>query len=129
MNAAALQPPHPGRHVPERTCVACRRKRPQHEFVRITREGGVWALRAGKRSGRGAYVCADSPACWQDKRLRRAFGAQAGALSAQLHTSGKPHHDKVLEPPAAPPPRPARPSPEVSDVESPNLYPGQRAGT
>ncbi|MFB9992273.1 YlxR family protein [Deinococcus oregonensis] len=72
------------RHLPERSCVACRRKRPQAEFVRVVRQEGVWAVQAGKRSGRGAYVCSDSPACWQDKKLRRAFGAQAVQVAAQL---------------------------------------------
>ncbi|THF88772.1 YlxR family protein [Deinococcus sp. KSM4-11] len=75
------------RHVPERTCVACRRKRPQTEFRRVSRVDGEWTLVAGHRTGRGAYVCADSPACWQDKRLRRAFGAQAPDLSARLNSS------------------------------------------
>ncbi|UQN06084.1 YlxR family protein [Deinococcus sp. QL22] len=72
------------RHTPERSCVACRRKRPQVEFVRVTRQDGVWAVQVGKRSGRGAYVCSDSPACWQDKKLRRAFGTQAVQVAAQL---------------------------------------------
>ncbi|ANE43564.1 YlxR family protein [Deinococcus puniceus] len=72
------------RHTPERSCVACRRKRPQVEFVRVTKQEGVWAVQLGKRSGRGAYVCSDSPACWQDKKLRRAFGAQAVQVAAQL---------------------------------------------
>ncbi|MBZ9711859.1 YlxR family protein [Deinococcus multiflagellatus] len=74
--------PHPARHVPERTCVACRRKRPQPEFVRLTRVDGAWTVCPGPRQGRGAYLCADRPECWQDKRLRRVFGAQAAAVSA-----------------------------------------------
>lgn len=81
-------PPRPAlprqKHVPERTCVACRRKRPQAEFRRVTRVGGVWTVQEGDRTGRGAYVCADTPACWQEKRLRRAFGAQAPQVAAQL---------------------------------------------
>ncbi|PTA69838.1 YlxR family protein [Deinococcus arcticus] len=78
--------PHatPTRHVPERTCVACRRKRPQGDFLRLTRVAGVWTLSQGHRQGRGAYLCADTPACWQDKRLRRTFGAQAAAVAALL---------------------------------------------
>ncbi|GHF28325.1 hypothetical protein HNQ07_001009 [Deinococcus metalli] len=76
--------PVPARHVPERTCVACRRKRPQPELRRVSRVDGQWRVVTGPRTGRGAYVCADSPACWQDKRLRRAFGAQAPVLSALL---------------------------------------------
>ncbi len=74
----------PPRHVPERTCVACRRKRPQAEFVRVTRTAEGWRALPGERTGRGAYVCADSPACWAEKRLRRAFGGNAPAVSASL---------------------------------------------
>lgn len=86
MNAAThASPTQRPKHVPERTCVACRGKRPQGEFLRLTRVEGQWQVTAGVRSGRGAYLCADSPACWAEKKLRRAFGAQAVSLSAELH--------------------------------------------
>lgn len=75
-------------HVPERTCVACRRRRAQGDFVRLTRSAdGYWQVQEGPRSGRGAYVCADTPACWAEKRLRRAFGAQAPRVSQRLAES------------------------------------------
>ncbi|EYB69827.1 hypothetical protein DEIPH_ctg001orf0041 [Deinococcus phoenicis] len=77
-------PATPSRYVPERTCVACRRKRPQGEFVRLTRTADGWRVLPGDRTGRGAYVCADSPGCWQEKRLRRAFRGDAPAVSAAL---------------------------------------------
>lgn len=88
---AGLRP----RHIPERSCVACRRKRPQGEFVRLSRLDGQWQIggpsnTGGARTGRGAYVCADSPDCWQDKRLRRAFGAQASKVAAQLSAQALP---------------------------------------
>ena len=41
-------------------------------------------MQTGHRTGRGSYLCADSPACWTEKRLKRMFGAQAGTLSAEL---------------------------------------------
>ncbi|WP_102127398.1 YlxR family protein [Deinococcus planocerae] len=72
------------RHVPERSCVACRRKRPQGEFVRVTRTAEGWRVLGGQRTGRGAYVCADSPECWAEKRLRRAFRGDAPGVSAAL---------------------------------------------
>ena len=78
--------PTKGKHSPERSCVACRRKRPQGEFLRLSRVDGIWAMQTGNRTGRGSYLCADTPACWAEKRLRRAFGAQAASLSAQLQT-------------------------------------------
>ena len=74
----------PARHVPERSCVACRQKRPQGEFLRLTKAEGVWAVQVGNRTGRGSYLCADTPACWAEKRLRRTFGAQASSISAEL---------------------------------------------
>ena len=81
------------RHTPERTCVACRRKRPQAELLRLTERGGVWVIQQRQRTGRGLYVCADSPACWQEKPLRRAFRAQAGTVSAALQAPS-PHEPR-----------------------------------
>ncbi|GGR85754.1 YlxR family protein [Deinococcus sedimenti] len=79
------------RHVPERTCVACRRRRAQGEFLRLSRNAdGQWQVQAGPRQGRGAYVCADTPACWAEKRLRRAFGAQAPAVAQRLSSTDLP---------------------------------------
>ena len=66
------------RHVPQRTCVACRTTSDKREFVRIVRtaEGTVVADPTGKRDGRGAYLCANR-ACWEDAlkkdRLARAL--------------------------------------------------------
>ncbi|MFC4453355.1 YlxR family protein [Deinococcus sonorensis] len=80
MSTAAHTP-----HVPERSCVACRRKRPQGELLRLVRGEQGWQLQTGHRTGRGRYVCADTPACWSEKRLRRSFGPQAGTVSALLN--------------------------------------------
>ncbi|RJF71021.1 MULTISPECIES: YlxR family protein [Deinococcus] len=77
------------KHVPERTCVACRKKRPQGEFLRFTKDTqGLWQMdsRRGKpaRAGRGTYLCADNPACGQEKKLRRTFGAQAEKMALSV---------------------------------------------
>ena len=48
-----------GNHVLLRTCVACRTKGPQRDFVRITRRADA-VLAAGSSKevgGRGAYLC------------------------------------------------------------------------
>ncbi|UWX65484.1 YlxR family protein [Deinococcus rubellus] len=73
------------RHVPERSCVACRKKRPQAQFVRLVRTASGWRV-VGQaiKAGRGAYVCADTPGCWAEKKLRRAFGLQATSLCSEL---------------------------------------------
>ena len=48
-----------GNHVPLRTCVACRTKGPQRNFVRITRRGNAELAAGTSREvgGRGAYLC------------------------------------------------------------------------
>ncbi|MBC8078429.1 MAG: YlxR family protein, partial [Chloroflexales bacterium] len=51
------------RHVPQRTCVACRRTDAKRGLLRLVREadGRVALDPSGKRNGRGAYLC-HSPA-------------------------------------------------------------------
>jgi uncharacterized protein len=53
------------KHVPKRTCVACRDIDSKRELVRIVRkpEGGVVVDPTSKLAGRGAYLC-KSRACW-----------------------------------------------------------------
>lgn len=48
------------RKTPQRTCVGCGRVTDKRSLVRIVRtpEGDVAVDPTGKRSGRGAYVCA-----------------------------------------------------------------------
>ncbi|MCP5096159.1 MAG: YlxR family protein [Chloroflexi bacterium] len=61
----------PGRskHIPQRTCIACRQKTDKRRLTRLvnTDKSGVLVDLTGKRNGRGAYVC-DQTACW-DKIL------------------------------------------------------------
>jgi len=54
------------RHIPQRTCVGCRRTSAKREFVRIVRtpEGRVEVDPSGKKAGRGAYLC-PLPECWE----------------------------------------------------------------
>ena len=54
------------RHVPERTCVACRTPQPKRAMVRIVRTvpGAVVVDPTGKLSGRGAYLCRQA-SCWE----------------------------------------------------------------
>ena len=64
-----MAPPARGsrpRHVPQRTCVACRQTGAKRGLVRIVRspDGSVSIDATGKRSGRGAYLC-HAPECWQ----------------------------------------------------------------
>jgi uncharacterized protein len=80
-----MAPPARGsrpRHVPQRTCVACRQTSAKRQLVRIVRtpDGSILVDPTGKLSGRGAYLC-DSPACWQAALKPR--GALARALKVE----------------------------------------------
>jgi predicted RNA-binding protein YlxR (DUF448 family) len=75
------------KHIPERTCIACRSrqpgdaKQPKRDLIRLVRspQGDVSVDLTGKKSGRGAYLCAN-PVCWQ-------AGLAKGVLERALKTS------------------------------------------
>lgn len=75
-------PPRP-RHVPQRTCVACRAGRAKRELVRVVRgvDGSVGVDPSGKRSGRGAYLCR-AAACWEAGLDKRAVISRALKLDS-----------------------------------------------
>jgi predicted RNA-binding protein YlxR (DUF448 family) len=56
----------PPRHVPQRTCIGCRREAGKRGLVRIVRteDQRVVVDPTGKARGRGAYLCALRP-CWE----------------------------------------------------------------
>ncbi len=60
------------RHIPERTCVACRRREAKRGLIRLVRtpEGQVEVDPTGRKAGRGAYLC-PRPACWEEALRRR----------------------------------------------------------
>jgi uncharacterized protein len=60
------------KHIPVRTCVACRRTDAKRGLFRVVRDadGHVAVDPTGKRAGRGAYLCHD-PACWEQALKRR----------------------------------------------------------
>ena len=66
------------KHIPQRTCVACRSTDAKRTLIRLVRtpEGSVDVDPTGKRSGRGAYLCA-RVRCWErginEKTLVRAL--------------------------------------------------------
>jgi predicted RNA-binding protein YlxR (DUF448 family) len=72
------------KHVPERSCIACRRKRAKWELIRIVRtaDGDVEMDHRGKKAGRGAYLC-KLQECWQTglkkKRVEHALRSQMTA--------------------------------------------------
>ena len=74
------------RHIPQRTCVACRRTGDQRTFIRLVRspEGIVEVDERGKAPGRGAYLC-QAAACWE----RGAKGSLANALRANINGTNR----------------------------------------
>ena len=54
------------RHIPERTCIACRQTRPKRDLIRLFRsiDNNVKVDPKGKKSGRGAYLC-KTKECWE----------------------------------------------------------------
>jgi predicted RNA-binding protein YlxR (DUF448 family) len=72
------------KHVPMRTCIACRRKQPKRELLRVVRrpEGSIELDPKGKLSGRGAYLCPERD-CWElaldGAKLARALKCQVAA--------------------------------------------------
>lgn len=83
------------KHVPERSCVVCRQKKPKRELTRIVRtpEGAVQIDPKGRQAGRGAYLCR-SKACWESGlkggRISRALRTEIGASDrAQLVAYGE----------------------------------------
>ncbi len=72
------------KHVPVRTCVACRVPDAKRSYVRLVRtsDGHVEIDPTGRRNGRGAYLCR-SRACWNraadGQHLDRALNVQIDA--------------------------------------------------
>lgn len=64
--------------VPERTCVACRKKFPQSEMMRVSldKEGSIHFDEKQRHNGRGAYICKNKECmqkCIKNKALNRAY--------------------------------------------------------
>lgn len=62
------------KHIPLRSCIACRESKPKRELVRVVRvsDDHVEVDRTGKKNGRGAYFC-PAQECWEMGQKRRAL--------------------------------------------------------
>jgi predicted RNA-binding protein YlxR (DUF448 family) len=68
------------RHIPQRTCVACREVLPKRSMIRVVRSlQGVVIDPTGKLAGRGAYLHLQR-SCWE----RGMKGALESALKVEL---------------------------------------------
>lgn len=69
------------KHIPQRTCVACRETLAKRSLMRIVRTAdGVVLDNTGKIAGRGAYLH-DSKSCWN---LALSKGILARSLKTEL---------------------------------------------
>lgn len=84
------------KHVPQRTCIACRSTEAKRGLVRVVRtpEGRVELDLTGKKNGRGAYVH-ELRACWDEalkkERLSRALKVTVPIADLQaltVHAAG-----------------------------------------
>jgi uncharacterized protein len=81
-----LKGPRP-KHVPLRSCVACREDKPKRELVRVVRTttGEIEVDPTGKKAGRGAYLCRRR-SCWEMAFRKRSL---EHALQAQISVESK----------------------------------------
>ncbi len=66
MAKATNKQPKKVKHIPLRTCVACHETKPKRELLRVVRtpDSHIVLDATGKKSGRGAYLCARL-SCWE----------------------------------------------------------------
>ncbi len=86
----AKVPDLPVKHIPQRTCIACRKESAKRELVRLVRasDGSVEIDATGKKSGRGTYLC-PTIECWNS-------ALNGGKLEYALGTRIKPDNKEKL---------------------------------
>lgn len=100
------------RAAPRRTCIGCRRCRPQAELTRITRSGDG-SLAVGRTlNGRGAWLCQGSTECLDLAARQGGFGRafRAAVRSSEVDVLRVGWQDGHLDPrsdfvPGTPPAR------------------------
>ncbi|MFC1943355.1 RNase P modulator RnpM [Chloroflexota bacterium] len=78
------------KHIPQRTCMACRKIKVKEELIRVVRisDGSVEVDTGGKKAGRGAYLC-QTQECWE-------IGLKGGRLEHSLRTTLTPDNREQL---------------------------------
>jgi predicted RNA-binding protein YlxR (DUF448 family) len=67
------------RHIPQRSCIACRDKKDKRDLIRLVYNSSVVEIdSSGKKTGRGAYLCSKFE-CWD-------LGLKQSRLDHALHT-------------------------------------------
>jgi predicted RNA-binding protein YlxR (DUF448 family) len=90
------------KHVPLRSCIACREKVPKRELIRVVRspEGAFEIDPKGKLAGRGAYFCRNRQ-CWaealQPGRLSQALKCRVSAEDVEMLKARSWAHIEAVE--------------------------------
>lgn len=89
------------KHVPQRTCIACRLKHDKRQLTRIVRtpDGSVVVDPTGKLNGRGAYVC-QQLTCWDKitenaRLLNKMLMTEVTEAELTVIIMHKPDHSEV----------------------------------
>lgn len=84
----------PKKHIPQRTCVACREVNEKRSLLRIVKTpNGIQFDKTGRLPGRGAYLH-DSKECWE-KALKK--GILARSLKTEISDADMEALTKVME--------------------------------
>lgn len=77
----------PVKKVPVRMCIGCREHKPKKELIRVVRspEGEISIDATGKKSGRGAYLCADSACLAKARKTRQLERALETAIPDEVY--------------------------------------------
>ena len=77
----------PVKKVPVRMCTGCREHKPKKELIRVVRspEGEISIVASGKKSGRGAYLCADSACLAKARKTRQLERALETAIPDEVY--------------------------------------------
>ena len=91
---AGKKGPRP-KHVPQRTCIACRTHDAKRGLVRLVRTpaGEVEVDETGKKNGRGAYLCR-ARECWETGLNRKALD---NALKLQIDAESRARLKNYIE--------------------------------
>lgn len=76
-------------HVPTRTCLGCRRRRPKRDMLRLIRRADGHVEADATAGGRGAYVCAEREClerALKSARLAHAFRKPSEARANLVDT-------------------------------------------
>lgn len=75
--------------IPLRKCLGCGEQKPKQELVRVVKspEGEISLDLTGKKSGRGAYICADASCLKKAKKAKRLEHAFETAIPEDVYAS------------------------------------------